>query len=127
MLPLSAPPSGWAGEFFLSLHGQARIVMVQWKNYFRSQYNKGPSLLSVSFHSLLSYRVSVEDQLLALWGPPSMLFVAFSLLLFNIYSLCLIFVSLINIKLVLVCFSLGLSCMKLSGLPGSGSLFPFPF
>jgi len=53
MLPLSAPPPGWAGEFFLSLHGQAKIVMVQWKKYFRSQYNKGPSLLSVSFPQII--------------------------------------------------------------------------
>ena len=34
---------------FLSLHGQAGTVMVQWKNYFRFQYNKGLSVWNVTF------------------------------------------------------------------------------
>ena len=48
----------------------------------------------------------------------------FSLAAFNIFSLNLIFVTLINMCLVF--FSQGLSCMGLSLLFGLGWLFPFP-
>ena len=57
-----------------------------------------------------------------------MLFVAFSLADFNICSLCLIFVSLINMCLgVLLICALGLSCLGLPGVFGLGWLFPSPF
>ena len=45
------------------------------------------STLNVSYHSLLTCRVSAEDQLLSLWGFPYMLLVASPLLLL-IFFLC---------------------------------------
>ena len=57
----------------------------------------------------------LKNQLTTLWGFPCMLFVNFSLVAFNIFSVSLVFVSLIC---VWVCSSLGLSCTVLSALPG---------
>ena len=69
------------------------------------------SALNISCHSLLACRVSAERSAVKHMGFPLYVTCCFSLAAFNILSLCLIFVSLISI--VLVCFSLGLSCMGL--------------
>ena len=54
--------------------------------------------LNISCHSLLACRVLLKDQLLSIWGFPCMLLVA-SPLLISIFSLCLVFVSLIRMCL----------------------------
>ena len=81
--------------------------------------------LSMSWHSLLAWRVSIEDQLLSLWESPGELFVVFPLLLL-IFVLC-VWSSLIWLIYVLGCFTLGLSCLGLFGFLGLGWLFPSPF
>ena len=58
--------------------------------------------LSMSCHSLLAWRVSVERSAAILMGIPSCVFCCFSLAAFNICSLCLIFV-LINMCLGVFC------------------------
>ena len=55
--------------------------------------------LSVSCHSLLAWRVSVERSAVILMGIPLFVICCFSLAAFNICSLCLIFVNLINMCL----------------------------
>ena len=55
--------------------------------------------LSVSCQSLLSEEFLLKDQLLSLWESPCKLFFCFSLAAFNICSLCLIFINLINMCL----------------------------
>ena len=55
--------------------------------------------LSMSCHSLLPGEFLWKDQLLSLWESPCVLFVFFPLAAFNICSLCLIFVNLINMCL----------------------------
>ena len=60
--------------------------------------------LSMSYHSLLSQRVSIETSAVILMGIPLCVICFFSLAAFNIYSLCLIFVSLNN-----MCLALGFS------------------
>ena len=62
------------------------------------------SLLVCSSISFCPEEFLLKDQLLPLWGSPCVLFVAFPLLLFNIFSLCLIFVSLINVCLEVFLF-----------------------
>ena len=57
-------------------------------------------------------------------GFPLYVTCCLSLAAFNILSLCLVSVSLINMCLNV--FLLGLSCKGLSALPGLGWLFPFP-
>ena len=52
--------------------------------------------LSMSYHSLLAWRVSIERSVVILMGIPLCLICCFSLAAFNIYSLSLIFVNLIN-------------------------------
>ena len=54
--------------------------------------------LSMSCHSLLSWRVSIERSAVILMGIPLCLICCFSFAAFNIRSLCLIFVNLINIS-----------------------------
>ena len=54
--------------------------------------------LSMSCHSLLAEAFLLKDQLLSLWESPCVI-CCFSLAAFNICSLCLIFVNLINICL----------------------------
>ena len=54
-------------------------------------------------------------------GVPLCVICCFSLAAFNICSLCLIFVNLIN-----MCLALGFSCLGLSGFLGLGWLFPSP-
>ena len=61
----------------------------------------------------------MNDQLLVLKGSPCMLFAAF-----NICSLCLIVISLVNVSGHI---SLSLSSMGHSKLPGFGWLFSFLF
>ena len=55
--------------------------------------------LSMSCHSLLAWRVSVERSAVILMGIPLCVIYCFSLAAFNICSLCLIFVNLINMCL----------------------------
>ena len=80
--------------------------------------------LSISCHSLLACRVSAEKSVVNLMGVPLYVICHFSLAAFNNFSLSLIFATLITMCLGV--FSLGLSCMGLSALPGLGWLFPFP-
>ena len=55
--------------------------------------------LSMSYHSLLSQRVSIETSAVILMGIPLCVICFFSLAAFNICSLCLIFVNLSNMCL----------------------------
>ena len=55
--------------------------------------------LSMSYHSLLAWRVSIERSAVILMGIPLWVIYCFSLAAFNICSLCLIFDSLINMCL----------------------------
>ena len=81
------------------------------------------STLNISCCSLLACRVSAERSAVKCMGFPLYVTCCFSLATFNILSLCLVFVSLIS---VLVCFSLGLSCMGLFVPLALDWLFPFP-
>ena len=55
--------------------------------------------LSMSCHSLLAWRVSIERSAVIFMGIPLCVICCFSLAAFNICSLCLIFVNLINMCL----------------------------
>ena len=55
--------------------------------------------LSMSCHSLLACRVSIKRSAVILMGIPLCVIYYFSLAAFNIYSLCLVFVNLINMCL----------------------------
>ena len=55
--------------------------------------------LSMSCHSLLAWRVSIERSTVILMGIPLCVICCFSLAAFNICSLCLIFVNLISMCL----------------------------
>ena len=55
--------------------------------------------LSMSCHSLLAWRVSIERSAVILMGIPLCVICCFSLAAFNICSVCLIFVNLINMCL----------------------------
>ena len=55
--------------------------------------------LSISCHSLLACRISVERSTVALIGIPLYVICCLSIVAFNICSLCLIFVSLISLHL----------------------------
>ena len=55
--------------------------------------------LSMSCHSLLAWRVSIERSAVILMGIPLCVICCFSLAAFNICPLCLIFVNLINMCL----------------------------
>ena len=55
--------------------------------------------LSMSCHSLLAWRVSIDRSAVILMGIPLCLICCFSLAAFNSCSLCLIFVNLINMCL----------------------------
>ena len=55
--------------------------------------------LSMSCHSFLAWRVSIERSAVILMGIPLCVIYYFSLAAFNIYSLCLVFVNLINMCL----------------------------
>ena len=82
--------------------------------------------LSMSCHSLLTWRVFIERSAVILMGIPLWVICCFSLTAFNICSLCLIFL-LIWLICVLGCFALGLSYLELSVFLGLGWLFPSPF
>ena len=69
--------------------------------------------LNMSSHYLLACRVSAERSAVYLMGIPLYVICCCSLAAFNIFSLYLIFDSLIS-----MCFSLDISCMALSVLPG---------
>ena len=77
--------------------------------------------LSMSWHSLPAWRVSIERSAVILMGIPLYVIHCFSIAAFNICSL------LIWLICVLECFALGLSCLGLSGFLGLGWLFPSPF
>ena len=55
--------------------------------------------LCMSCHSLLAWRVSIERSAVILMGIPLCVICCFSIAAFNNYSLCLIFVNLINMCL----------------------------
>ena len=78
--------------------------------------------LNMSCHSFLACRVSVQRSTVNLMRIPLYVICCFSLAAFKIFSLYLIFDSLINMCLG-VCFSLDLSCMGLSALPGLDDYF----
>ena len=61
------------------------------------------SSLSMSCHSLLAWRVSIKRSAVILMGIPLYVLCYFSLAAFNICSLCLIFVNLINMCLGVFC------------------------
>ena len=75
----------------------------------------------MSCHSLLACKFLLKDQLLTLWGFPCVLFVVFPLLLL-IFFLCILFL-IVWLICVLAWFSLDLSCMGLSVLPGLNYFF----
>ena len=54
---------------------------------------------SMSYHSLLAWRVSIDRSAVILMGIPLCIICCFSLAAFNICSLCLTFVNLINMYL----------------------------
>ena len=56
-------------------------------------------VLSMSCHSLLAWRVSIERSAVILMGIPLCVICCFSLAAFNMCSLCLIFINLINMCL----------------------------
>ena len=60
--------------------------------------------LSMSCHSLLAWRVSIERSAVILMGIPLCIICCFSLAAFNIFYLCLIFINLINLCLVVFHF-----------------------
>ena len=59
--------------------------------------------LSMSCHSLLACRVSIKRSAVILMGIPLCVIYCFSLAAFNICSLCLIFINLINMCLGVFC------------------------
>ena len=59
--------------------------------------------LSMSCHSLLAWRVSIERSAVILMGIPLWVICCFSLATFHICSLCLIFANLINMCLGVFC------------------------
>ena len=74
--------------------------------------------LSMTCHSLLACRVSIERLAVILMGIPLCVIVVFPLLLL-ICALC-VGSLLISLICVLRCFALGLSCLGLSGFLGLG-------
>ena len=84
--------------------------------------------LSISCHSLLAWRVSIERSAVILMGIPLCVICGFFFppLLLLIFVLC-VWSLLIWLICVLECFALGLSCLGLSGFLGLGWLFPSPF
>ena len=81
--------------------------------------------LNMSCHSLLAWRVSIERSAVTLWESPCVLLVVFPLLIL-IFVHC-VWSLLIWLICVMGCFTLGLSCLGLSGFLGLGWLFPSPF
>ena len=82
------------------------------------------STLNTSCHSLLTGRVSAERSAIKHMEFPLYVSCCFSLAVFNILSLCLVFV--IFISKCLGVFLLGLSCMGFFVPLGLDRLFPFP-
>ena len=89
-------------SFFLSVK---LLISLSYLNEILAVYsNLGCRLfsfitLSMSCHSLLARRVSIERSAVILMGIPLYVICCFSLAAFNICSLCLIFVNLINMCL----------------------------
>ena len=117
--------------WILSAFACQLLISPSYLNEILAEYNNlGCRFLSfitliMSCHSLLACRVSIERSAVILMGIPLCVICCFSLAAFNICSLCLIFVNLIN--MCLGCFSLGLSYLELSMFLGLGWLFPSPF
>lgn len=81
------------------------------------------STLNISCHSLLAFRVSAERSIVKSMGFPFYVTCCFSLAAFNILSLCLVFVCLINMCCSMFLFRFipcGTLCASWS------CLFPFP-
>ena len=105
--------------FSAAIHGIAKSrkrlsnwTELNWKLLISPSYLNeilaGYSNLSCRFFSFIPFVTAIpfwpeefllKDQLLSLWRSPCVLFVAFFLTAFNICSLCLIFVNLINMCL----------------------------
>jgi len=105
------------------------LISPSYLNEIRCGYNLCCSFfsfitLNMSCHSLLAWEFLLKDQLLSLWGFPCVLFVAFPLMVL-IFAVC-VCSSLVWLICVLGCFSLGLSCLGLSGFLGHGWLFSSP-
>ena len=81
--------------------------------------------LSISCHFLPACTVSLERSAVGLMVIPLYVICCFSLAAFNICSLCLIFVNLIDMCLGVFLF--GLSWVGLFVVPGLGCLLAFPF
>ena len=97
---LSAFACLWSFWFLLHIWMRSlldRVIMVVGFSSFIT--------LSMSSHSLLAWRVSVQRSAVILMGIPLSVICCFSLVAFNIRSLCLIFVNLI--KMCLGVFHLG--------------------
>ena len=94
-----------------SIHAVFQARILEWGAIAFSNNNLGSRLfpfitLSMSFHSLLAWRVSIERSAVILMGIPLCVISCFSLSAFNICSLCLIFVNLINMCLGVFCLGL---------------------
>ena len=81
--------------------------------------------LSMSCHSLLAWRISIERSPVILKGTPLWVICYFSLVAFNICSLCLIFVNLINMCLGV--FHFGFILFGTLWVSWIEWLFPSPF
>ena len=78
---------------------------------------------SMSFHSLLAWRVSIERSAVILMGIPLCVICCFSLAAF---SMC-VWSLLVWLMCVFGCFTLGLSCLALFAFLGLGWLFSSPY
>ena len=78
--------------------------------------------LSMSCHSLLAWIIYIERSAVILMGIPFCVICCFSLADFNIYSLCWIFVILINMCLVVFC--LGFILFGISTSAGTWEKYP---
>ena len=94
----------------------SRVILVAFFSFHYFKY---------ILHSLLTCRVSVEISAVSLMEIPLYIISCFSLVAFNCFH-C-VYISLAWLICFLACFSLGSSCMGVSGLPGPGWLFLFPY
>ena len=82
------------------------------------------SSLCMSCHSLLTWRVSIERSSVIIMGIPLCVICCFSLAAFNICSLCLIFVDLINMCLGV--FQLGFALFGILWVSWTWVIISFP-
>ena len=107
-------------QFFLHIWMRSLLDIVIWIVSF--------SLSSLQVHPAIPFwpeEFLWKDQPLSLLESTCVLFFAVLLLLL-IFTIC-VWSSLIWLICVLGCFTLGLSCLGLSGFLGLGRLFPSPF